>query len=154
MKNKTNKNELSYYGDYLIRYLQENHPEKEINAVFIKERSDAATEAFESLYQEGHSAEGAQEEAMKILLSGLYFSEFNIVIEILWNECNQEVRQEDAEAISQMLLPLLETVFDAYPIGDDMLYGPVYDLLYKELTGTIRIIIEKNGFFSDLSLRK
>lgn len=145
MAKKITEEEYSYYGSYLRTYLQENHPEKVIDIDFISERSEAAAEVYEQSRREGYSVDGAQEQAMQILLSGLHFSVYNTVADILRNEFETEIDPLDVGLMAHMLLPLLQSVFEKYTLNDDLLYGSEYDQFYTELTGAIRIITEKDG---------
>lgn len=145
MTKKKTEEEYSYYGAYLRTYLQENHPERAIDIDFINERSEAAAEVYEQARREGYSVDGAQEHAMQALLSGLHFSGYNTVADILRNEFETEVDPLDVGLMAHMLLPLLQSVLEKYTLNDDLLYGSEYDQLYTELTGAIRIITEKDG---------
>ncbi len=74
--NNKKKNEgqadFSYYGLYLLDYLRNNKFEQASDAAFIRERADRAAEAYEQARLDGYPAEGAQELAMKALMSGLH----------------------------------------------------------------------------------
>lgn len=83
--------ELSYYGLYLLSHLKENHPDKAGDAAFIEVRADHAADVYERARLDGYLPEGAHELAMAALLEGLHFSKYNTVIEVLWNECADEV---------------------------------------------------------------
>ena len=141
--NKMNKPaELSYYGLYLLSYLKENHPDKAGDAAFIEARAD---HVYERARLEGYLPEGAHELAMAALLEGLHFSKYNTVIEVLWNECADEVPQSEAPAAALKLLPYLEGVFARYPLSDDFAYSPEYEQLCTELTGAVLISLKENG---------
>ena len=115
--NKMNKPaELSYYGLYLLSHLKENHPDKAGDAAFIEVRADHAADVYERARLDGYLPEGAHELAMAALLEGLHFSKYNTVIEVLWNECADEVPQSEAPAAALKLLPYLEGVFARYPL--------------------------------------
>ena len=137
--------ELSYYGLYLLSYLREHHPDKAENTAFVEERADRAADVFEQARREGYTPEGAQELAMVALLEGLRFSEYDTVIEVLWNEFSEEVAQSDAPAVALRLLPYTEGIFTQCPLSDDFAYSPEYEQLSTELTGTISILLEENG---------
>jgi len=144
--NKKNKpTELSYYGLYLLSYLQNNQPDKAGDTAFIEERADHAADVYEQARLEGYQPDGAQELAMAALLQGLHFSKYNTVVEVLWNELSDEVPQSEAPAAALKLLPYLEGIFAQYPLSDSFAYSSEYELLYSELTGAILICIEENG---------
>ncbi len=52
---------MSYYGLYLLNYLQDNKFEQAADRAFIKERADRAAEIYEQARLDGSSASGAQE---------------------------------------------------------------------------------------------
>ncbi len=144
--NQNNKPaELSYYGLYLLSYLKENHPDKAHDADFVENRADHAADVFEQARLEGHTPEGAHELAMASLLEGLHFSKYDTLVEVLWNECSDEIPQSEAPAVALKLLPYMEGVFARYPLSDDFAYSPEYEQLCTELTGAVLICIEENG---------
>ena len=127
--NNTNKPaELSYYGLYLLSYLKENHPDKAHDAAFVEERADRAADMFEQARREGYTPGGAHE-----------------LVEVLWNECSDEIPQSEAPAVALKLLPYVEGIFTQYPLSDDFAYSPEYERLYTELAGAVLICIEENG---------
>lgn len=144
--NQNNKPaELSYYGLYLLSYLKENHPDKVHDASFVEERADRAAEVFEQARLEGYTPEGAHELAMAALLEGLHFSKYDTLVEVLWNECSDEIPQSEAPAVALKLLPYMEGIFARYPLSDDFAYSPEYEQLCTELMGAVLICIEENG---------
>lgn len=144
--NQNNKPaELSYYGLYLLSYLKENHPDKVHDADFVENRADHAADVFEQARLEGYTPEGAHELAMAALLEGLHFSKYDTLVEVLWNECSDEIPQSEAPAVALKLLPYMEGVFARYPLSDDFAYSPEYEQLCTELTGAVLICIEENG---------
>lgn len=145
MNIKNEREELSYYGLYLLSYLKENHPDRAVDKAFIETRSTIAADIYEQARKEGSTPEGAQEFAMSSLMQGLHFSKYNTLIEVLWNEFTDEVPQGDAADFAVKLQPSLEDIFAKYPLSDDFAYTPEYDVLYTELTGAIMIHIEAYG---------
>lgn len=145
MNQNTNPFELSYYGLYLLSYLREHHPDKADDTAFVEERADRAAEVFEQARREGYLPEGAQELAMSALLEGLRFSKYDTIIEVLWNECSDEIPQSEAPAVALKLLPYMEGVFARSPLSDDFAYSPEYEQLYTELTGAVSISLEEDG---------
>lgn len=146
--NKKNKEqtELSYYGLYLLNYLQENKFEQASDRAFIKERADRAAETYEQARLDGCSADGAQELAMAELLQGLHYSRYNILHEVVENEFAGEVPETERGAFVARLLPLVGNVFSIYDLSDDhFALSPEYDLLYTELTGAVVLYIEAYG---------
>ena len=145
MNQKHNSTELSYYGLYLLSFLNENHPERLPDTGFIETRSALADDIYEQARREGHAVEQAQELAMTALLKDLHFSKFNTLIEVLWNEFAGEVPPENAAEVAFKMQPSLETVFANYSLSDDFAYNKDYDSLYTELTGAVLLYIEGHG---------
>ncbi len=146
--NKKNKEqtELSYYGLYLLNYLQENKFEQASDHAFIKERADRAAEIYEQARLDGSSAAGAQEPAMAALVSGLHYSKYGILREVVESEFASDVPEAEREAFTEKLLSLVGNVFSIYDLSDDhFALSPDYDLLYTELTGAVAIYIEEYG---------
>lgn len=81
---------------------------------------------------------------MAALVEGLHFSQYNTIIEVLWNEFEDEVEPGYAPALALQLLPILKPIFSHYPLSDDSAQPTEYDLLYTELTGAISLIIEED----------
>ena len=100
--------ELSYYGLYLLDYLRKYHPDKVIDIEFITGREEAASETFEKERAAGSTVEAAQEEAMRILLEGLHFSPYALLLEVVENEFADEVAASDREAFCREIFPHLE----------------------------------------------
>ena len=148
--NNKKKNEgqadFSYYGLYLLDYLRNNKFEQASDAAFIRERADRAAEAYEQARLDGYPAEGAQELAMKALMSGLHYSKYAILREVVENEFADDVPEEKREGFIQKLLLLVDAVFSIYDLSDDnFALSPEYDLLRTELTGAIVLYIEEYG---------
>lgn len=147
---KQNKNiapaELSYYGLYLLDYLRKYHPDKVIDTEFITGREEAASETFEKERAAGSTVEAAQEEAMRVLLEGLHFSLYALLLEVVENEFADEVEASDREAFCREIFPHLKNLFAGYPTTDDIFaLSPEHDLLYTELTGAIMLYLEAYG---------
>ncbi len=146
--NKKNKEqtELSYYGLYLLNYLQENKFEQASDRAFIKERADRAAETYEQARLDGCSADGAQELAMAALVRGMRYSRYAILCEVVENEFSDEVPEAKRDAFIHKLLPLVGNVFSVYDLSDDnFALSSDYDLLYTELTGAVVLYIEEYG---------
>ena len=147
---KQNKNiapaELSYYGLYLLDYLRKYHPDKVIDTEFITGREEAASETFEKERAAGSTVEAAQEEAMRVLLEGLHFSPYALLLEVVENEFAEEVQEQEREAFCRELFPYLKNLLGGYDTPDDIFaLSPEHDLLYTELTGTVMLYLESYG---------
>ncbi len=137
--------ELSYYAQYLIEYLRENHPDKSNDHKLISERADRASELFEQLRREGKSVDAAQESAMAELLRELHFSPYTTLVEVLWNEFSDLLDPSNAEFAALLLLPECSTIINRYDLDDDFAQSAEYDELYTELTGFITLKLEQYG---------
>lgn len=142
MTSKNQATDLSYYGLYLLNYLKENHPDRATDTDFINGRADHAAEVYEQSRREGNTPDGAQELAMAALVKGLHFSPYNTIIEVLWNEFENEIAPGYAPVLALELLPIFQQAFARYPLSDDFAQSPEYHLLYTELTGAISLITE------------
>ena len=143
---KTAPAELSYYGLYLLDYLRKYHPDKVSDTPFITGREEAASETFEKERAAGSTVEAAQEEAMRILLEGLHFSPYALLLELVENEFADEVAPSDREAFCRELFPYLKNLLGGYDTSDDTFaLSPEHDLLYTELTGAIMLYLEAYG---------
>ena len=138
---KTAPAELSYYGLYLLDY-----PDKVSDTPFITGREEAASETFEKERTAGSTVEAAQEEAMRVLLEGLHFSPYALLLEVVENEFSEEVQEQEREAFCREIFPHLKNLFAGYPTTDDTFaLSPEHDLLYTELTGAIMLYLEAYG---------
>ena len=63
--------ELSYYGMYLRKFLEEIDSPKKNDETFINERADAAEIEYEERRRDGMSVFEAQECAMAVLVAGI-----------------------------------------------------------------------------------
>ena len=137
--------ELSYYGLYLLDYLRKYHPDKVIDTEFITGRRKPPPKPSRRQV-EGSSTEAAQEEAMRILLEGLHFSPYALLLEVVENEFADEVAASDREAFCRKLFPYLKNLLGGYDTSDDTFaLSPDHDLLYTELTGTVMLYLESYG---------
>ena len=143
MKYKNNVKELSYYGLLLHSFLKESHPQRAYNYQFIKIRSDIASEAYLNAIKEGNSHDRAEETASQALYSGLLFSKFDTIRNILWDEFSY-IPENDVNRKALLLLPICEEVFAEYSLHDEFASSPEYNQLYTELVGQIDIWEEQN----------
>lgn len=134
--------ELSYYGLSLLSYLGDSHPDKAGDKAFIKERADHAAEVYSQAIRDGLTHIEAEEQANAELYRGLYFSVYNTLVNILWDEFSAEITEDNARKVALQILPLCGNVLAKYTLTDDFVDTPAYDLLYTELTGTIQILLE------------
>ena len=143
----TNTKEFSYYRLRLESYLKDYHPERLADAAFIRDRSDAAAQAYEDAFRQGYPVLEAGYIATEVLFAGLHFSPYYMLEQIIENEFANVVPPERAADFALRLLQsgtIRETI-EKYEPGDDFDGSPEYDQLYTELTGVIVELLEADG---------
>ncbi len=143
----TNKKEFSYYRLRLASYLKDYHPERLADETFIRDRSDAAAQAYEDAFRQGYPVLEAGFVATEVLFAGLHFSPYYMLEQIIENEFANVVPPERAADFALRLLQsnsIRETI-EKYEPGDDFDGSPEYDQLYTELTGVIVELLEADG---------
>ena len=141
------KKEFSYYRLRLESYLKDYHPERLADEAFIRDRSDAAAEAYEDAFRQGYPVLEAGYIATEVLFAGLHFSPYYMLEQIIENEFANTIPSDRAEVFALRLLQsdsIRETIAKYEP-GDDFDGSPEYDLLYTELTGVIVDLLEADG---------
>jgi hypothetical protein len=145
MNSKNNIPDISYFRLSLVDFLRESHPELLDDDRFITTRADAVAETYTQAVMNGSNDVEADEQAYRIFFQGLYFSKYDTLKNILWNEFENEISEEEAGSWAILLLSECESVFAKYTLSDDFAYESEYDLLYTELTGTIALYLESYG---------
>ena len=143
----TNKKEFSYYRLRLASYLKDYHPERLADEAFIRDRSDAAAQAYEDAFRQGYPVLEAGFVATEVLFAGLHFSPYYTLEQIIENEFFSVIPPDRAPDFALRLLQseaIRETIAKYEP-GDDFDGRPEYDLLYTELTGVIVELLEADG---------
>ena len=143
----TNKKEFSYYRLRLETYLKDYHPERLADEAFIRDRSDAAAEAYEDAFRQGYPVLEAGYIATEVLFEGLHFSPYYMLEQIIENEFANTIPSDRAEAFALRLLQsdaIRETI-EKYEPGDDFDGSSEYDQLYTELIGVIIDLLEADG---------
>ncbi|GGE19280.1 MULTISPECIES: DUF1896 domain-containing protein [Sphingobacterium] len=141
----TQQKDLSYFRLRLKELLNSSFPEKANDQKFIAQRSSWAANAYDGAFRSGNAIAQCDEIANYILFEGLYFSKFDTVFQIVCNEFDTIMADEELRPFALKMFPVCEAVFARYELTDDFAYGPEYELLYTEITGTIAIWIEENG---------
>ena len=129
--------ELSYFRLRLMAFLQESHPDKLNNRQLIRQRSELAALAYSGAIQNGQTHIEAEQVSHAELFSGLHFSKFNMLFEVLSEEFSNTVSEEKTSQYALEFLPLCETIFAKFSLVDDFADTPEYQNLYAELTGKI-----------------
>jgi hypothetical protein len=145
MNSKSDIPDISYFRLSLMDFLRESHPHLVNDRKFITARTEAALDTYEKAILSGDNPTEAGEQANKILFEGLYFSRYDTVKNIFWNEFSKEIPEEEADSWALLLLPECESVFAKYPLSDNFACEPEYSLLYTELTGTIALYLDSYG---------
>ena len=143
----TSKKEFSYYRLRLESYLKDYHPERLADEAFIRDRSDAAAQAYEDAFRQGYPIFEAGHIATEVLFEGLHFSPYYTLEQIIENEFANTIPSDRIEAFALRLLQsdaIRETIAKYAP-GDDFDGSPEYDQLYTELTGVIVELLEADG---------
>lgn len=129
--------ELSYFKLRLIAFLKESHPDKVNDWQFIRQRSDLVSQAYCNAIQNGQNSIEAEEVAHAELIRGLHFSKYDMLFEVLSEEFSNKVSEEKTPQYALEFLPVCETVFAKYSLGDGFADTAEYDKLYTELTGKV-----------------
>ena len=141
------KKEFSYYRLRLETYLKDYHPERLADEAFIRDRSDAAAEAYEDAFRQGYPVLEAGSIATEVLFAGLHFSPYYTLEQIIENEFANTIPSDRAEVFALRLLQsdsIRETIAKYEP-GDDFDGSSEYDQLYTKLTGVIVELLEADG---------
>lgn len=134
--------ELSYFRLSLLSFLRDSHPNLATDTNLIASRGDAASEAYSAAIKNGQSHDQAAEAANEVLYSGLLFSPYRTVVQILREGFGKEANPALIEEIAFEVLPELKDVFSKYKLSDSFETAEEYDQLYTELTGAIQILLE------------
>lgn len=134
--------EMSYFRLNMLSYLRDSHPELANNHSFVSGRGDMAAEAYSEAIKNGSDHIQAAEIANETLFEGLYFSPYNLIVEILRNEFFDEVSESEIREKAGELMPECRDILSAYNLNDDFAESTAYQLLYTELVGTILTLLE------------
>ncbi len=137
--------EMSYFRLNLLSYLRDSHPDKANDLSFIAGRGDMAAEAYSQAVKSGLDHIQAAEIANEALFKGLHFSPYNTIVEILWNEFQDEIPEDKAKELAIKLLPECASLFANYSLSDNFTSKPEYEQLYTELTGAIALYLESHN---------
>lgn len=140
------KKTVSYFQTILRKYINDHHPLLVNDISFINSRADEALTVYEQTVKDGLTPSAAEELASETLYSGLHFSTYDFMVELLWNEFPNEIPQGLAERLAALLLgnTAVKKTFAKYSLDDNFSATSEYDLLYSEMTGVVQIIIERN----------
>ena len=106
---------------------------------FISSRSELAQETFIECSREGMNIEECQNEVNEVLYSGLHFSRYQLVEDII-EEMNLSFSDKD-KFIMQMFL-LIQPIAEKYKLDDNFERTSEYDKLYTEISQHINQYIK------------
>lgn len=129
----------SKYYKELKQYLEDYHPNLVKDEEFITTRSELAQETFIECSREGMNIEECQNEVNEVLYSGLHFSHYQLVEDII-EEMNLSFSDKD-KFIMQMFL-LIQPIAEKYKLDDNFERTSEYDKLYTEISQHINQYIK------------
>ena len=129
----------SKYYKELKQYLEDYHPNLVKDEEFITTRSELAQETFIECSREGMNIEECQNEVNEVLYSGLHFSLYQLVEDIIV-EMNLSFSDKD-KFIMQMFL-LIQPIAEKYKLDDNFERTSEYDKLYTEISQHINQYIK------------
>lgn len=129
----------SKYYKELKQYLEDYHPNLVKDEEFITTRSELAQETFIECSREGMNIEECQNEVNEVLYSGLHFSLYQLVKDII-EEMNLSFSDKD-KFIMQMFL-LIQPIAEKYKLDDNFERTSEYDKLYTEISQHINQYIK------------
>lgn len=129
----------SKYYKELKQYLEDYHPNLVKDEEFITTRSELAQETFIECSREGINIEECQNEVNEVLYSGLHFSLYQLVEDII-EEMNLSFSDKD-KFIMQMFL-LIQPIAEKYKLDDNFERTSEYDKLYTEISQHINQYIK------------
>ena len=129
----------SKYYKELKQYLEDYHPNLVKDEEFITTRSELAQETFIECSREGMNIEECQNEVYEVLYSGLNFSLYQLVEDII-EEMNLSFSDKD-KFIMQMFL-LIQPIAEKYKLDDNFERTSEYDKLYTEISQHINQYIK------------
>lgn len=121
----------SKYYKELKQYLEDYHPNLVKDEEFITTRSELAQETFIECSREGMNIEECQNEVNEVLYSGLHFSLYLLVEDII-EELNLSFSDKD-KFIMQMFF-LIQPIAEKYKLDDNFERTSEYDKLYTEIS--------------------
>lgn len=129
----------SKYYKELKQYLEDYHPNLVKDEEFITTRSELAQETFIECSREGMNIEERQNEVNEVLYSGLHFSLYQLVEDII-EEMNLSFSDKD-KFIMQMFL-LIQPIAEKYKLDDNFERTSEYSKLYTEISQHINQYIK------------
>lgn len=129
----------SKYYNELKDYLEDYHPYLVKDEEFITTRSELAQETFIECSREGMNIEECQNEVNEVLYSGLHFSLYQLVEDII-EEMNLSFSDKD-KFIMQMFL-LIQPIAEKYKLDDNFERTSEYSKLYTEISQHINQYIK------------
>lgn len=127
-----------FYNE-LEEFLKKYHPEMATDDEFITSRSELAQETFIECSREGMNIDECQNEVNEVLYSGLHFSLYQLVEDII-EEMNLSFTDKD-KFIMQMFFHI-QPIAGKYRLDDNFERTSEYDKLYTEISQQINQYIK------------
>ncbi len=138
--------ELSYFKTLLENYLYDHFPELLQEKHFIQTHVELAEDVYRESIEQGVNVHIALEYAHRELFSGLGFSQYDYILDIVQEHFSDKVAEEERREFSLGLLSQCDAIFRKYnPLNEIVEEFYPHNLLQAELTGEISKIPERDG---------
>ena len=139
MKTTQGFGDPDFYNGYLRKHLSEHHFEKENTPKFIESRVDDALDTYTEAFAAGRPPYICQEMAMRTLLKGIYVSRYDIIYNILEEDCWRRLSSETWEvtAIHFTHDSEINAILDRHGVNGDFLDRGDYQAMRLEILGTL-----------------
>ncbi len=128
-----------FYAGYLRAHLTEHHFEKENTQKFIESRADDALDTYVEAFSTGRTPAICHELAMRTLLRGVYVSRYDIIHNIIEEDCWLRLAPETWEvtAIHFSKDRDINAILDRYGANGDFLNRKAYGAMRLEILGVL-----------------
>lgn len=126
----------------LKNYLESYHPRLASDDDFVESRSELAQQTFIELSRNGSDINDSIREANEVLYSGLHFSVYQLITDIIEEEF-PEIK--DIEKFGLKMYDHIQPILTEYNIDDQFERSSEYDELYNRITGIIIEYTEQYG---------
>jgi hypothetical protein len=140
-------------GLRLLEYLDQYHPDLALDYEFIQGRVSYARQVYQNALEGvDHNdpkytayLNAAEHQRSETLMSGLEFSKYSIVENIVDEYCYDKsyASSKEAEEIAKKLLPKVESIFAQYPCDEEFEASCEYDQMMAKLKKKIHKMIDK-----------
>ncbi|MGL4342197.1 MAG: DUF1896 family protein [Lactococcus lactis] len=145
------ENKKYYNSLRLKKYLQTNFPEQSVSKDFIARRGHLAVQVYNDAFTSGNTIRQCKAIADYVLFEGFHFSKFDTVFKIVCTEFATVFSKRELYPIALKMLPVCSRLFEQFRLKEAFADSPEFDMLNAQLTRTIQIWIEENGFHKKVS---